>query len=123
MPATIECVGVPSGLTLTASLFPDGSDTAVDTGLACTEATNRKGLYTFSANRAGLHLIQLRSGSSVVWYGWALLATSGTIQASDERNTARIQFTVEGTVDANIQRVNDVEVVGTGVSGNEWGPA
>jgi hypothetical protein len=88
MPASIECAGAPTGLTLTASTFPDGSDTASDTGLACTEATNRKGVYTFSTTRTGLQLIQLKSGSNVVWFGWAVLAASGTIQASDERTSA-----------------------------------
>jgi hypothetical protein len=33
-----------------------------------------------------------------------------------------LTFTVAGVVDANIQRVNDVTVTGTGAPGDEWGP-
>lgn len=36
--------------------------------------------------------------------------------------TDSLTFTVAGVVDANIQRVNDVTVNGTGAVGNEWGP-
>jgi hypothetical protein len=33
-----------------------------------------------------------------------------------------IQGTLTGTVPANIKKVNDVTITGTGASGNEWGP-
>lgn len=95
MPATIECNGVPTGLTLTASTFPDGIDTASATGVSATEATNRKTTYSFSANTTGLHLIQLKSGSNVVWIGWAILATSGTIIAKDSREAAKLDSALE----------------------------
>ncbi len=36
--------------------------------------------------------------------------------------TNSLTFTQAGNVDANIQYVNDVQVTGTGASGNEWGP-
>lgn len=36
--------------------------------------------------------------------------------------TDGLTFTVAGVVDANIQRVNDVTVTGTGAPGDEWGP-
>jgi hypothetical protein len=48
-----------------------------------------------------------------------LIANAAAIKAK----TDSITFTVAGVVDANIQRVNDVEVGGTGADGNEWGPA
>ena len=50
----------PSGLTLTLDVFTLASDTAEQTALACTEATNRKGLYVtanFTDTLAGRHLI------------------------------------------------------------------
>lgn len=37
--------------------------------------------------------------------------------------TSSLNFTVAGQVDSNIQYVNDVEVAGTGASGDTWGPA
>jgi hypothetical protein len=42
--------------------------------------------------------------------------------AAIKAKTDSLTFTVAGVVDANIQRVNDVTVTGTGAPGNEWGP-
>jgi hypothetical protein len=39
-----------------------------------------------------------------------------------QTKTDSLTFTVSGQVDSNIQYVNDVEVTGTGASGDEWGP-
>lgn len=41
--------------------------------------------------------------------------------AAIKAKTDSLTFTVAGSVDANIQRVNDVAVVGTGAPGDEWG--
>jgi hypothetical protein len=43
--------------------------------------------------------------------------------AAIQTKTDSLTFTQAGHVDANIQRVNDVAVGGTGASGDEWGPA
>lgn len=42
--------------------------------------------------------------------------------AAIKAKTDSLTFTVAGVVDANIQRVNDVAVTGTGAPGDEWGP-
>lgn len=86
MAATVECHGARSGLTLTASLFPDGSDTAAAANVECVEAENRQGVYTFSTEETGLHLIQLLEGATLRWIGWAVLTASGTIVADDSRS-------------------------------------
>ena len=49
------------------------------------------------------------------------LATAADLTAVKAK-TDSLTFTVAGQVDANIQYVNDVQVVGTGSAGNEWGP-
>jgi len=49
------------------------------------------------------------------------LATAADLTAVKAK-TDSLTFTVAGQVDANIQYVNDVQVKGTGQSGNEWGP-
>jgi len=53
-------------------------------------------------------------------------AATGDIPTSDitaiKAKTDSLTFTVAGNVDANIQRVNDVAVAGTGALGDEWGP-
>jgi len=36
--------------------------------------------------------------------------------------TDSLTFTIAGNLDANIQRVNDIVVTGTGTTGNPWGP-
>lgn len=88
--ANIYCHGVPSGLTLTGNLYPDGSDTAAATGLTVTEATNRKTTYVLNAGVTGLHLIHLLSGSNVVWVGWTPpnLAITGDFEACETRREA-----------------------------------
>lgn len=53
-------------------------------------------------------------------------AATGDIPTADitaiKAKTDSLTFTVAGQVDANIQYVNDVQVNGTGATGNEWGP-
>lgn len=51
------------------------------------------------------------------------LATVDTVVDGIKAKTDSLTFTTAGQVDANIQYVNDVQVTGTGASGNEWGPA
>lgn len=43
--------------------------------------------------------------------------------AAVKTKTDSLTFTVAGSVDANVQHVNDIQVIGTGQSGSEWGPS
>lgn len=43
--------------------------------------------------------------------------------AAIKAKTDQLTFTVANTVNSNVTYVNDVEVVGTGTLGDEWGPA
>lgn len=52
----------------------------------------------------------------------APIATVDTVVDAIKAKTDSLTFTVAGQVDANIQYVNDVQVNGTGATGNEWGP-
>ena len=49
------------------------------------------------------------------------LATAADLTAVKAK-TDSLTFTVANQVNANIQYVNDVQVIGTGQAGNEWGP-
>lgn len=49
-------------------------------------------------------------------------STTQTATTAIKAKTDSLTFTVAGQVDANIQYVNDVQVTGTGASGDEWGP-
>lgn len=51
------------------------------------------------------------------------LATVDTVVDAIKEKTDSLTFTVAGSVDSNIQYVNDEEVTGDGQSGTEWGPA
>lgn len=66
--APIEFAGLPTGLTLTATLYPLGSDAAAVSGLTLTERTNAKGIYrtTTTAALTGWHRALVLSGSDVV---------------------------------------------------------
>lgn len=64
----IRFVG-PPGQTITLDVFTLSSDTAEQSGLTCTEATNRKGLYTtqnFTDTLAGRHYIVKKIGGTAV---------------------------------------------------------
>lgn len=50
------------------------------------------------------------------------VAAIKTVVDAIKAKTDSLVFTVANVVDANIQRVNDVTVTGTGASGDEWGP-
>lgn len=60
--------------------------------------------------------------------GYIDTEVTSILQAVDTEVTAikaktdSLTFTVAGQVDANIQYVNDIQVTGTGETGNEWGP-
>lgn len=100
MSGTIVCNGVasPADATLTASLFPDGSDSAAVTGASVSLSANKKFTYSFSTGLTGLHFIQLLNGSTCVWIGWAVLAASGTIEAYDTRKEALLAINSSGQV-------------------------
>ena len=51
------------------------------------------------------------------------LATVDTVVDGIKAKTDSLTFTIAGQVDANITYVNDIEVVGNGEVGTEWGPA
>lgn len=59
----------PPGQTITLDVFTLASDTAEQSNLTCTEATNRKGLYTtanFTDTLSGRHYVVKKIGGSAV---------------------------------------------------------
>lgn len=91
MPATLQ---IPLGLTgvtpLTCDLFPENSDTAAASGVALTEATNRKGIYTASVSVTGWHTIKLYVSAAYFPAVFAAqIPSSGTITAVSEAGVGR----------------------------------
>lgn len=80
MSATLEIDVGFSTTGLTVDIFPDGSDTADVTTGSITEATNRKGIYLYTATGlSGLKRVIPKTGSTPLGTFYAQLATSGTV--------------------------------------------
>lgn len=77
--AVVEIVA-PSGMTLTLSLFPIGSDAAAASGKTLTERTNDKGTYrgTVTEGLTGLHRAVALSGAVAVSKGVVLMDDTAT---------------------------------------------
>ena len=81
--ATIE-VYAPTGLTLTVNLFPYGSDTAAQSGLALTERATAKGVYTATTSAlTGWHNVVILSGGSPIGSGHVYLAATGVCRVGE----------------------------------------
>jgi hypothetical protein len=74
--AVVEVYLGITGLTLTVDLYPLGSDTVGASGIALTEATNRKGLYTgtTAAALAGEFQAFIKTGTTVVGLGYVVMS-------------------------------------------------
>lgn len=92
----------------------------VDTGLHDTIADLDTGLRDYIDNTdTGLRAILQTTGVVVS----AFSDTGVNDRLGDiQTKTDQLTFTQAGQVDSNVQYVNDVQVNGTGASGNEWGP-
>lgn len=63
------------------------------------------------------------AGASIAADIAAVAGYVDTEVAAIKAKTDSLTFTVSGKLDANVKYVNDVQVTGTGASGDEWGPA
>lgn len=78
---TLEVIA-PTGQTLTAALYPLGSDTAAVSGITLTERTNAKGVYrgTFTNGPSGEHRVVVLDGViPIVVTGVALTGVDGQV--------------------------------------------
>lgn len=97
------------------------------------DATRHKGIYElqfadarFAVANAKFLLISISGVSNMAEMDLAIplrdLDPYSTEVTGIKSKTDSLTFTQAGHVDANIQRVNDVLVNGTGAPGDEWGP-
>src|SRR3990167_7707537 len=85
---TVEFDAVP-GATLTVDHYPLGNDTATSAGVAATEATNRKGTYsfTYAGLVTGIFEVHIKSGTDVIAIAYCYREDAlETIRASDYHN-------------------------------------
>ena len=77
----------PTGLTLTAKLFTEGSDSVAYTASGVTEQTNRKGIYraTFSSVSADEYQLIAFDASTPVAIWWAYIEDTATTFVTGER--------------------------------------
>jgi hypothetical protein len=105
-----------SGRTLTSFLFDTGvADTVwkyTDTGARRVNAKQISG-----DTGAAIHLAQAFAAQNTN-SDTGLIANAAAIRTK----TDSLTFTVAGSVDSNVQLVNDVTVTGAGTAGNPWGP-
>lgn len=78
--STLSFSGLPSGLTLTCTIFPRSSDTATESGVSLTEATNAKTVYTgtFTIPSNGFYRYLVLIGSAVLASGVIYAQTTGS---------------------------------------------
>lgn len=89
--ATIEVtLSGLTGFTLTCDLYPRGSDTAAVSGLALTEATNRKCTYTTTttAGLTGWYLCVVKEGTTVRGTGMVLMSDDTSVHIVSEGDPA-----------------------------------
>lgn len=91
--ATVEINTIPTGLTLTLSLFPLGSDTASFSGLTLTERTNSKSTYrtTCSAPTEGWYIALTLQGATPIHNGFVYLKNEAdTFFVDDPKNFLQV---------------------------------
>ncbi len=101
---------------ITARISKDSIDSAASNDANPTEIANAPGQYAFLITQAE---------SNCDLFGLAAASSTTDIELLPVIIYTRQQltFTVAGKVDANIHRVNDVDIGGVGTAGDPWGPA
>jgi hypothetical protein len=99
---------------------------AIDADALATDAVNEIADQVWDEALAG-HLTAGSAGkalsdASSAGDPWATALPGSYGAGTAGARVGGLTFTVANQVDANIQSVNDVQVVGTGAVGNEWGP-
>ena len=103
---------------ITGRVSKDSIDSAATNDVNPTETSNttHKGLYAFlmSQSETNCDLLGVTAVSSTA---------DIDIQPVIIYTVQKLTFTVANQIDANVTYVNDVQIGGTGVAGDTWGPA
>jgi len=87
--------------------------------------TGRK-LDVSAGGEAGIDWANVGSPTTVLGLSGTTVKTATDVQtdtAAIKAKTDGLTFTVAGKVDVNVEYVNAVQIIGTGATGDEWGPA
>jgi hypothetical protein len=98
-------VRAPAGLTITADVFPENSDTAAQSGITLTEATNRKGIYDgeVTATVAGWHTVHvIVSGTVIAVWDILLADDTSTYYTHDRDREGALEATIGAPVGTDI---------------------
>lgn len=106
----------PTGQTLTATIYPIGSDTAAISDVILTERTNSKGIYrgTFENGPSGDHRVIVFDGSTpIVVTGVLLTGIDGQVAyASDSIPGTRESVGITSDLIERLERSSTVETIG-----------
>lgn len=99
--ASTLLVRAHTGLTLTADIFPEASDTAIATGRTLTEKTNAKGWYTFTTTgtETGIHRVVIKESGTAIGVGWVRL-TNGAVSEDKVESEYLAVVNLDGRVPA-----------------------
>jgi len=112
--ATETCVFTfATAQTLTADLFPEGSDTATLSAQTCTEATNRKGTYTFTVTTglSGWYQVVVKLSGTAVSNWWFYLANAATTTYGVDRVDTRSMYGALGDLGTTMKASVKTQVV------------
>jgi hypothetical protein len=111
--APLEFAGLPTGLTLTATLYPRGSDTSAASGITLTENTNGKGIYRGSTTAAltGWHRALILEGTAVLAIFDILMSDDTTDHYGQDDNIDALHSTA---------RSRTLDVSSGGEAGIDW---
>jgi hypothetical protein len=101
----------------------DGGGGRVTLNASCTGGDiHIRGAWFELIDNSGVGCTVLDQRSTLTVAEKALIASTNTAAAAVQVKTDQMVFTNANELDSNVKSVNDVEVIGTGASGDEWGP-
>ena len=130
MASELQFFGNPanqSGLTVIARVFND-SGAQVGSDVSCAE-TGVTAIYIGNMPAASAGDYGVRFYQAGLLIGQGEISWNGTVEVAHtdigaiKAKTDSLNFTVGGKVDANVQYINEVEVVGVGSEADPWNPA
>lgn len=87
------------------SLFPDGSETIVDSGTVITESSTIPGQFSFSSARSGVYGILMYSTGIYLGTFWADIPVTGSVTASESKLEV-LSYQMLNTINTNVSNVS-----------------
>lgn len=102
-------------------ILVEGGNTDVDVSSRMATYTQPTGFLSATFDAGTVATTTNITAGTITTVGSVTGLTASDV-AAIKAKTDSLTFTVAGQIDSNVQYVNDVQVQGTGATGNEWGP-